>query len=175
MSILCLKRMLIGVQPHEPGPNDAPGPHYESYGSSFGNMGPLPRDSAQQPPWGQWSVRQSPTIRLCTIHSLTTNSHPPGRTAVPPLPASRYIHYPLISHPYTSLTHSNCSRACSGPPPAQPGLPSPNPSRPPPSLDSASTSSLLQPVNPKPDPKPPRVCPPLRTTTVLQPGATCPP
>lgn len=27
---------------HEPSPNDAPGPRYESYGSSFGNMGPLP-------------------------------------------------------------------------------------------------------------------------------------
>lgn len=27
---------------HEPGPNDPPGPHFESYGSSFGNLGPLP-------------------------------------------------------------------------------------------------------------------------------------
>ncbi|KAA1471680.1 hypothetical protein DENSPDRAFT_130311 [Dentipellis sp. KUC8613] len=31
---------------HEPGPNDEPGPRYESYGSSFGNFGPLPPDSA---------------------------------------------------------------------------------------------------------------------------------
>jgi hypothetical protein len=30
----------------EPGPDDEPGPHYESYGSSFGNFGPLPPDSA---------------------------------------------------------------------------------------------------------------------------------
>ena len=29
----------------EPGPDDEPGPHYESYGSSFGNFGPLPPDS----------------------------------------------------------------------------------------------------------------------------------
>ncbi|KAH9994964.1 hypothetical protein BJV74DRAFT_830757 [Russula compacta] len=31
---------------HEPGPDDEPGPHYESYGSSFGNFGPMPPDSA---------------------------------------------------------------------------------------------------------------------------------
>lgn len=30
---------------HEPGPDDPPGPHFESYGSSFGNFGPLPRES----------------------------------------------------------------------------------------------------------------------------------
>jgi hypothetical protein len=30
----------------EPGPDDEPGPHYESYGSSFGNFGPMPPDSA---------------------------------------------------------------------------------------------------------------------------------
>lgn len=31
------------LQP-EPSPNDAPGPHYISYDSSFGNFGPLPPD-----------------------------------------------------------------------------------------------------------------------------------
>jgi hypothetical protein len=34
------------LQHVEPGPDDEPGPHYESYGSSFGNFGPLPPDSA---------------------------------------------------------------------------------------------------------------------------------
>ena len=29
----------------EPGLDNEPGPHYESYGSSFGNFGPLPPDS----------------------------------------------------------------------------------------------------------------------------------
>jgi hypothetical protein len=34
------------LQHVEPGPDDEPGPHYESYGSSFGNFGPMPPDSA---------------------------------------------------------------------------------------------------------------------------------
>ncbi|KAI0332363.1 hypothetical protein GY45DRAFT_497887 [Cubamyces sp. BRFM 1775] len=34
-----------GVPEREPGPDDPPGPHFESYGSSFGNFGPLPRES----------------------------------------------------------------------------------------------------------------------------------
>lgn len=36
----------ISLQHVEPGPDDEPGPHYESYGSSFGNFGPMPPDSA---------------------------------------------------------------------------------------------------------------------------------
>lgn len=36
----------IPLQHVEPGPDDEPGPHYESYGSSFGNFGPMPPDSA---------------------------------------------------------------------------------------------------------------------------------
>ena len=36
----------ITLQHVEPGPDDEPGPHYESYGSSFGNFGPMPPDSA---------------------------------------------------------------------------------------------------------------------------------
>lgn len=37
--------MMDAAQPeHEPGPDDPPGPRFESYGSSFGNFGPL-RDS----------------------------------------------------------------------------------------------------------------------------------
>jgi len=34
------------LQHVEPGPDDEPGPHYESYGSSFGNFGPMPPESA---------------------------------------------------------------------------------------------------------------------------------
>ncbi|TBU33768.1 hypothetical protein BD309DRAFT_996847 [Dichomitus squalens] len=34
-----------GIPDHEPGPGDPPGPKFESYGSSFGNFGPLPRES----------------------------------------------------------------------------------------------------------------------------------
>ncbi|KAI1794171.1 hypothetical protein LXA43DRAFT_162214 [Ganoderma leucocontextum] len=34
-----------GIPDHEPGPDDPPGPKFESYGSSFGNFGPLPRES----------------------------------------------------------------------------------------------------------------------------------
>ncbi|KAF5348749.1 hypothetical protein D9758_006832 [Tetrapyrgos nigripes] len=37
----------------EPGPHDPPGPHYESYGSSFGNFGQLPPDDyPPQTPYG---------------------------------------------------------------------------------------------------------------------------
>ncbi|KIK67459.1 hypothetical protein GYMLUDRAFT_55224 [Collybiopsis luxurians FD-317 M1] len=39
----------------EPGPQDAPGPHYVSYGSSFGNFGPLPPDDlAPQNVYTSW-------------------------------------------------------------------------------------------------------------------------
>ncbi|KAI0695523.1 hypothetical protein BC835DRAFT_1414795 [Cytidiella melzeri] len=40
------------IPDHEPGPNDPPGPKFESYGSSFGNFGPL-RDSL--PPINNWN------------------------------------------------------------------------------------------------------------------------
>ncbi|KAI0341988.1 hypothetical protein BDW22DRAFT_1358100 [Trametopsis cervina] len=40
------------IPDHEPGPNDPPGPKFESYGSSFGNFGPL-RDSL--PPVNNWN------------------------------------------------------------------------------------------------------------------------
>ena len=43
--ILILSHSIV-PQHVEPGPDDEPGPHYESYGSSFGNFGPLPPDSA---------------------------------------------------------------------------------------------------------------------------------
>lgn len=47
---------------HEPGPNDPPGPKYESYdsGPSFGNFGPLPtedRVSINPPFTNSWNVR----------------------------------------------------------------------------------------------------------------------
>ncbi|KAI0320773.1 hypothetical protein OF83DRAFT_1169034 [Amylostereum chailletii] len=37
-----------GAIHREPGPDDEPGPHYESYGSSWGNFGPLPPDSTAE-------------------------------------------------------------------------------------------------------------------------------
>ncbi|KAJ3748703.1 hypothetical protein DFH05DRAFT_589324 [Lentinula detonsa] len=39
----------------EPGPHDAPGPHYISYGSSFGNLGPLPTDDFPQNAHNLWT------------------------------------------------------------------------------------------------------------------------
>lgn len=50
----------IGVQEHEPGPNDPPGPKFESYGSSFGNFGPLPPDNVPIGANG-WHAPKSPT------------------------------------------------------------------------------------------------------------------
>jgi hypothetical protein len=48
---------------HEPGPQDPPGPRYESFdsGPSFGNKGPLPDfgPSTGPPPWTAWEVRRS--------------------------------------------------------------------------------------------------------------------
>ncbi|EAU91127.2 hypothetical protein CC1G_03295 [Coprinopsis cinerea okayama7 len=49
------ERSDIGEPLHEPGPNDPPGPKYESYdsGPSFGNFGPLPtEDRASTNPYG---------------------------------------------------------------------------------------------------------------------------
>ncbi|KAF9568244.1 hypothetical protein CPC08DRAFT_679876 [Agrocybe pediades] len=42
-------RSELGEPMHEPGPNDPPGPKYESYdsGPSFGNFGPLPADDGR--------------------------------------------------------------------------------------------------------------------------------
>jgi hypothetical protein len=42
-----------------PGPGDEPGPHYESFGSSFGNFGPLPPDSALE-------------VNLCILYQATS-------------------------------------------------------------------------------------------------------
>lgn len=45
---------------HEPGPQDPPGPRYESFdsGPSFGNKGPLPDlgPITLPSPWGGWEV-----------------------------------------------------------------------------------------------------------------------
>ncbi|KAG6369973.1 hypothetical protein JVT61DRAFT_12608 [Boletus reticuloceps] len=52
---------------HEPGPHDPPGPHYESFDSSFGNFGPLPDHASHNgaPPWGNsW---ESPKTRVLQI------------------------------------------------------------------------------------------------------------
>ncbi|CAL1707109.1 unnamed protein product [Somion occarium] len=45
---------------HEPGPNDPPGPHFESFGSSFGNFGPL-RDSLPNGNGNDWNGQPWPT------------------------------------------------------------------------------------------------------------------
>ena len=64
---------------HEPGPNDGPGPRYESYGSSFGNLGPLPGTP------GAPAVRQqtllscpSPPHLTCHVPSQWTQQQPPA-------------------------------------------------------------------------------------------------
>ncbi|KAH9895121.1 hypothetical protein C8Q73DRAFT_665408 [Cubamyces lactineus] len=68
-----------GVPEREPGPDDPPGPHFESYGSSFGNFGPLPRESFTGNK--QWNGVSSPSraagvpLPETTIHS-PTSSHP---------------------------------------------------------------------------------------------------
>ncbi|KAI0355626.1 hypothetical protein OH77DRAFT_1454057 [Trametes cingulata] len=68
-----------GVPEHEPGPDDPPGPHFESYGSSFGNFGPLPRESFSGNK--QWNGLTSPSkaagvpLPETTIAS-PTSSHP---------------------------------------------------------------------------------------------------
>ncbi|KAF8135733.1 hypothetical protein EV363DRAFT_1551679 [Boletus edulis] len=49
---------------HSPGPHDPPGPHYESFDSSFGNFGPLPDHAPHNgaPPWGNsWESQANGT------------------------------------------------------------------------------------------------------------------
>lgn len=67
---------------HEPGPNDPPGPKYESYdsGPSFGNFGPMPtedRASINPPFTNSWNVCILPGSSRCSqldrAHSLTGN------------------------------------------------------------------------------------------------------
>ncbi|KAG6334216.1 hypothetical protein ID866_4874 [Astraeus odoratus] len=62
---------------HEPGPQDPPGPRYESFdsGPSFGNFGPLPDNISHngEPPWGKsWEVRYpaEPACYLCHLVPL---------------------------------------------------------------------------------------------------------
>ncbi|THV05067.1 hypothetical protein K435DRAFT_745865 [Dendrothele bispora CBS 962.96] len=71
----------------EPGPHDPPGPHYESYGSSFGNMGVLPPEdypshnaygySTWNPAWTDGSRTETPW-----------NAHPGNVANLTPLPES---------------------------------------------------------------------------------------
>ncbi|CDO77945.1 hypothetical protein BN946_scf185030.g3 [Trametes cinnabarina] len=68
-----------GVPEREPGPDDPPGPHFESYGSSFGNFGPLPRESFTGNK--QWNGVSSPS-----------------RAAGVPLPET-VLHSPTSSYP----------------------------------------------------------------------------
>ncbi|KAJ3896248.1 hypothetical protein GG344DRAFT_36908, partial [Lentinula edodes] len=47
----------------EPGPHDAPGPHYISYGSSFGNFGPFPPDDLPpQNALNTWNTAWTPDL-----------------------------------------------------------------------------------------------------------------
>lgn len=76
--MLIFRGGLTDFQP-EPGPNDAPGPHYESYGSSWGNMGPLPtfpktpstrsRRTAPSEESDYATVTQENLAKVCTIFS----------------------------------------------------------------------------------------------------------
>ncbi|KAI0066274.1 hypothetical protein BV25DRAFT_1913042 [Artomyces pyxidatus] len=65
----------------EPGPEDEPGPHYESYGSSFGNFGPLPPDSA----FGESTPGKAAAIPLPTSAGAPStkvrSSHPGSRAS----------------------------------------------------------------------------------------------
>ncbi|KAF8893376.1 hypothetical protein BD779DRAFT_1435825 [Infundibulicybe gibba] len=70
----------------EPGPNDPPGPKYESYDSSFGNFGPMPRMTIH--PISGWNNPPKPSSEIPwninTDLGSNANAHP---TRVP-LPAS---------------------------------------------------------------------------------------
>ncbi|KAI0793198.1 hypothetical protein C8Q75DRAFT_549078 [Abortiporus biennis] len=70
-----------GPPDHEPGPDDPPGPRFESYGSSFGNFGPL-RDSLPAAPnnWNNqpWSPSKAAGVPLpatVVASSPTGDSH----------------------------------------------------------------------------------------------------
>ncbi|CCM05715.1 uncharacterized protein FIBRA_07947 [Fibroporia radiculosa] len=103
---------------HEPGPNDPPGPHFESYGSSFGNFGPLPPAEA-------WNAPHSPVRPTgVPLPGSPTDSHPnpfqqwgmtPATAAGIPLPpsvASASVH-PGAESPSSPMARSrhNASRA----------------------------------------------------------------
>lgn len=80
---------------HIPGPQDPPGPRYESYdsGPSFGNMGPLPEDysanpapvfnNTWNPPWDQGPPKPAVPWNLTTNGGVT-----PGQPYRVPLPES---------------------------------------------------------------------------------------
>ncbi|TCD67446.1 hypothetical protein EIP91_012363 [Steccherinum ochraceum] len=56
-----------GNPEHEPGPDDPPGPRFESYGSSFGNFGPL-RDSLPPVNGNGWAAQaQSPPTKAAGV------------------------------------------------------------------------------------------------------------
>ncbi|KAJ7346592.1 hypothetical protein DFH08DRAFT_868677 [Mycena albidolilacea] len=79
------QRSEFGGQPlpiREPGPNDAPGPHYPSYdsGPSFGNFGPMPDEpnnfnevimSTWTPNWAQQYNKPMPELPELSIGGLT--------------------------------------------------------------------------------------------------------
>ncbi|THH30805.1 hypothetical protein EUX98_g3389 [Antrodiella citrinella] len=69
-----------GNPDHEPGPDDPPGPRFESYGSSFGNFGPL-RDSLPPANGNGWAAQT------------------PSKAAGVPLPETNPPGSPTQSHP----------------------------------------------------------------------------
>ncbi|KZT10631.1 uncharacterized protein LAESUDRAFT_341809 [Laetiporus sulphureus 93-53] len=119
-----------GPPEHEPGPNDPPGPHFESYGSSFGNFGPLPAEGAVAPPLSgtAWNAQNAPTKNGMPLPASSSDSHPNpfqqfGMTPVVatgiPLPATMASAAEIPSSPAMSRSRMNGSRASNkSPPPA---------------------------------------------------------
>ncbi|KAF5393337.1 hypothetical protein D9757_000561 [Collybiopsis confluens] len=65
----------------EPGPHDAPGPHYISYTSSFGNMGPLPPDDfPPRDPYNTWN-QSAWTTEATRLTPLNTTGNSLGAGA----------------------------------------------------------------------------------------------
>lgn len=81
-------RLTLAQPEREPGPNDPPGPKFESFGSSFGNFGPLPPGDG----FGIYG-QVCRTVLHATCSDVLKNT-PPKPPAPVPMPAS-----PSSSHP----------------------------------------------------------------------------
>ncbi|KAG1752914.1 hypothetical protein EDB19DRAFT_1670525 [Suillus lakei] len=91
---------------HEPGPQDPPGPRYESFdsGPSFGNKGPLPDfgPSSGAPPWNAWE------------HSAVAGARVPLPTSVTS-PTTFNINIEPPSTPSGSKSRKSTSQASAAP------------------------------------------------------------